>query len=317
MGDLVGDCVEGVREVNVGLYVGVGMPEWGNFDGVWHLVGGEAFRLVGGLGGPFSSSRQARCASVGRVLRWARVAPTGFAHAHAACHFCCTDRTRDARGEQRGRDTIARHARCARSERSAGRVACRGLDASRATFAKRLRQAERSFTMSLGPASRATTSHPARPTCPPGALDPMAKRYFEQGLALAYGFNHRAAIRSFRQAQALAPDCALCFWGEALANGPNINAGMDDAGNRAALAALERAGRWRRSRRRWCRLWSPRRRRATRPRPTPTGPRSTRPTPTRCSRSPADHADSDDVAILATEAAMNTTPMELLRPRDW
>ena len=42
-------------------------------------------------------------------------------------------------------------------------------------------------------------------------------------------------------AQDADPDCALCFWGEALANGPNINAGMDSEQNRAALAALDQA----------------------------------------------------------------------------
>ena len=73
---------------------------------------------------------------------------------------------------------------------------------------------------------------------PASGLDGEARRYFDQGVALAYGFNHKAAIRSFREARRLAPDCAMCWWGEALANGPNINAGMDDAQNAAALAAL-------------------------------------------------------------------------------
>lgn len=57
--------------------------------------------------------------------------------------------------------------------------------------------------------------------------NPAAQRYFEQGLGFAYGFNHAAAIASFREAQRLDPDCALCFWGEAMAHGPNINAPMD------------------------------------------------------------------------------------------
>ncbi len=42
-------------------------------------------------------------------------------------------------------------------------------------------------------------------------------------MVLAFGFNHAEAIRSFRAAQKLDPDCAMCFWGEALATGPNIN----------------------------------------------------------------------------------------------
>ena len=53
--------------------------------------------------------------------------------------------------------------------------------------------------------------------------DAGAQRYFDQGMVLAFGFNHAEAIRSFRAAQKLDADCAMCFWGEALATGPNIN----------------------------------------------------------------------------------------------
>jgi tetratricopeptide (TPR) repeat protein len=70
---------------------------------------------------------------------------------------------------------------------------------------------------------------------------PLAQRYFDQGLKLAYAFNHAEAARAFRQAQRLDPECALCHWGEALVLGPNINAPMDAAANAAALAAIERA----------------------------------------------------------------------------
>lgn len=38
---------------------------------------------------------------------------------------------------------------------------------------------------------------------------PLAQRYFDQGLVLAYGFNHKEAARSFRQAQYLDAECAL------------------------------------------------------------------------------------------------------------
>lgn len=74
-----------------------------------------------------------------------------------------------------------------------------------------------------------------------GTANPLAQRYFDQGLKLAYAFNHAEAARAFRHAQRLDPACALCHWGEALVLGPNINAPMDDAANAAALAALERA----------------------------------------------------------------------------
>ncbi|PKP97813.1 MAG: hypothetical protein CVT74_12935 [Alphaproteobacteria bacterium HGW-Alphaproteobacteria-13] len=69
----------------------------------------------------------------------------------------------------------------------------------------------------------------------------QARRYFSQGLLLTYGFNHQGAVRSFREAQRLDPDCALCWWGEAVALGPNINAPMDERDAGAALAAMDRA----------------------------------------------------------------------------
>jgi tetratricopeptide (TPR) repeat protein len=69
----------------------------------------------------------------------------------------------------------------------------------------------------------------------------MAQRYFDQGLALTYGFNHDAAVAAFRAAQRLDPDCAMCFWGEAYARGPNINAAMAAEANGRALAAVGRA----------------------------------------------------------------------------
>ena len=74
-----------------------------------------------------------------------------------------------------------------------------------------------------------------------GPADPGARRWFTQGLMLSYGFNHAGAVASFRRAQAAAPDCALCWWGEAMALGPNINAPMDGRDRPAALAALDRA----------------------------------------------------------------------------
>src|SRR5262249_13052472 len=54
----------------------------------------------------------------------------------------------------------------------------------------------------------------------------LAQSYFNQGLPLTYAFNHSEAQRAFRQAQKLDPDCAMCFWGEALVLGPNINLPM-------------------------------------------------------------------------------------------
>jgi len=70
---------------------------------------------------------------------------------------------------------------------------------------------------------------------------PDAQGFFDQGLVLSFGFNHKEAARSFRQAQALDPECAMCFWGESLVLGPNINAGMDAADNPRAYEAAQRA----------------------------------------------------------------------------
>ena len=52
---------------------------------------------------------------------------------------------------------------------------------------------------------------------------PAAQQYFDQGLAFLYGFNHDEAIRSFQAAAASDPDCAMAYWGIAMANGPHIN----------------------------------------------------------------------------------------------
>jgi len=124
----------------------------------------------------------------------------------------------------------------------AGRSVCRGSALDGSALDRRL-----ALAASLS-ASQGLTAQPvglysdiSPSDLPLGDIAPQARRYFDQGLALAYGFNHAAAIRSFRQARSIDPDCAMCWWGEALANGPNINASMDSEQNRAALAALEMA----------------------------------------------------------------------------
>jgi len=68
-----------------------------------------------------------------------------------------------------------------------------------------------------------------------------AQAYFDQGLRLVYAFNFGEALASFRAAQEHDPSCALCFWGEGFALGPNLNAAMP-AGNAApAWAATKKA----------------------------------------------------------------------------
>ena len=49
------------------------------------------------------------------------------------------------------------------------------------------------------------------------------------------------AIRSFREAARLDPDCAMCWWGVAVALGPNINLPMPPDAVAPAWEALQRA----------------------------------------------------------------------------
>ena len=53
-----------------------------------------------------------------------------------------------------------------------------------------------------------------------------AQLFFDQGLKLTYGFNHEEALRSFKEAARLDPDCAMAYWGWALVLGPNLNLAM-------------------------------------------------------------------------------------------
>src|SRR5215831_11799140 len=69
----------------------------------------------------------------------------------------------------------------------------------------------------------------------------LARSYFNQGLRLTYAFNHSEAQRAFRKAQKLDPECAMCFWGEALVLGPNINLPMQEDAVAPAFAAAEKA----------------------------------------------------------------------------
>jgi tetratricopeptide (TPR) repeat protein len=69
----------------------------------------------------------------------------------------------------------------------------------------------------------------------------LAQRYFDQGLRWTYAFNHAAARRAFREAQRRDPHCAMCYWGEALVLGPNINAAMEPATAPKARPAVEAA----------------------------------------------------------------------------
>ncbi|QUD86207.1 hypothetical protein [Phenylobacterium montanum] len=65
--------------------------------------------------------------------------------------------------------------------------------------------------------------------------------FFDQGIKLMFGFNHAEAIRSFREGARLDPACAMCWWGVAMALGPNINLPMPDDAVAPAWQALMKA----------------------------------------------------------------------------
>ena len=76
---------------------------------------------------------------------------------------------------------------------------------------------------------------------PVTTASPLAQKYFDQGLAFAYGFNHDEAERSFEQAARIDPKMAMAYWGVALVLGPNYNLPSDPARGKKAYAAVARA----------------------------------------------------------------------------
>ncbi|MGD8227663.1 MAG: hypothetical protein PVH82_09390 [Desulfobacteraceae bacterium] len=64
-------------------------------------------------------------------------------------------------------------------------------------------------------------------TFPVTTKSERAQEFINQGINLAYGFNHAEAERAFREAARLDPHCAMAYWGQALVIGPNINAPMN------------------------------------------------------------------------------------------
>ncbi len=68
-----------------------------------------------------------------------------------------------------------------------------------------------------------------------------AQLFFNQGINLAYGFNHAEAERSFREVARLDPDCAMAYWGQAWVLGPNINVPMDPADEPKAFELVQQA----------------------------------------------------------------------------
>ena len=89
---------------------------------------------------------------------------------------------------------------------------------------------------------------PAKTPAPPATLatglgdishpvttnNPEAQKFFNQGLAYMYAFNHEEGIRSFKRAAELDPNLAMAYWGVAISLGSNYNV---PAGGPALLEA--------------------------------------------------------------------------------
>jgi tetratricopeptide (TPR) repeat protein len=142
----------------------------------------------------------------------------------------------------------------------------------------------------------------------------QAQSYFNQGLRLAYAFNHGEAQRAFRKAQKLDPDCAMCFWGEALVLGPNINLPMQEDAVAPAFAAAEKA-----------RMLAPRASAREQALIAALSTRYTR--DAKADRAPLDAAyaaamekvaaqfpDDNDIAVLYAEAVMDLSPWNYWQP---
>jgi len=107
------------------------------------------------------------------------------------------------------------------------------------------------LALSLAPAGTIQKDRPLAPALtgmgdlhmPVTTRSEKAQRFFDQGVVLAYGFNFAEAERSFREAARLDPECAMAYWGIALALGPNYNAPMADEALPPVREALDHARR--------------------------------------------------------------------------
>jgi tetratricopeptide (TPR) repeat protein len=76
---------------------------------------------------------------------------------------------------------------------------------------------------------------------PVSTTNAEAQKFFNQGLAYIYAFNHAEAIRSFKQATELDPQLAMGYWGMALALGSNYNVPADGPSLITAYNNLQKA----------------------------------------------------------------------------
>ena len=100
----------------------------------------------------------------------------------------------------------------------------------------------------LGCAARRHEAQPARlftdlgkHTHPITTDQPLAQSWFDQGLRLAYGFNHEEARLAFEECGRVDPEASMCWWGVAYVLGLNYNLPADTERDRAAYAAVTKA----------------------------------------------------------------------------
>jgi tetratricopeptide (TPR) repeat protein len=103
--------------------------------------------------------------------------------------------------------------------------------------------------LALGPARASETTIVLDLASPPagaihhpiGTTSREAQSLFDQGLALAWAFNHAAAIEAFELAAKADPSAPMPWWGIAYAMGPNINMPADPEMLAHARHALDEA----------------------------------------------------------------------------
>lgn len=71
--------------------------------------------------------------------------------------------------------------------------------------------------------------------------NPVAQQNFDRGLESMYASEYSQAVEAFRTARRIDPTCAMCYWGEALALGPNVHEAMTAENDSAAQAAIGKA----------------------------------------------------------------------------
>jgi tetratricopeptide (TPR) repeat protein len=76
---------------------------------------------------------------------------------------------------------------------------------------------------------------------PVSTTNAEAQKFFNQGLAYLYAFNHEESVRAFKQAAQLDPQLAMAYWGAAVALGSNYNLQAEGPQLLEAYANLQKA----------------------------------------------------------------------------